>query len=575
MSEKKTKTKHETIKAPSKATNWWMIASLGLAVLLIISIATSGFGIRGPTVKSIISDANNLKASTQDSDLKAALETIAATLQPYDKSTSGSTYTGDKVTIVEYSDFQCPFCKRANDDAVAKVKKNFGDAVVFEFKHFPLSFHPNAQKAAEASECANDQGKFWEYHDKLFANQGSLDVASLKKYASELGLDSAKFTACLDSGMKAGIVAADMAEGQNKGVQGTPAFFIGDQMISGAQPYESFLPIICAKIPNHEACKNAPKPVAFKIYVIEDLRCTDCDSTRIVQVLQQLFVGATIEKVDYNTARGKELYNIAGVTYLPMYILEKTVKDDPSYSKVEAAMQAKGDYYVILPQAVGATFDPNGEICTNGVDDNADGITDCADAKCSQSLECREELKKNVQVFIMSDCPYGKKAVEALYEAKKNFGAEMTYDIHYIASDNGDGTFDSLHGSYEAEEDIRQLCAKKIAPDKYLEYVNCRSVNGVRGVDYTSCANSAGIDAAAIKTCSEGDEGASLLREDIKIADALGISASPTWLANNRYQFSGIDAETVKTNFCQYNQGTTGCENTLSADAGVPAGNCG
>jgi protein-disulfide isomerase len=148
-----------------------------------------------------------------------------------------------KVTIVEFSDFQCPFCSRAIK-TVDDVVKQYDGKVRLVFRQFPLDFHQQAAKAAEASLCAGDQGKFWEYHDKLFANQQALQVEDLKKYAGELSLDAAKFGECLDSGTKAAQVSADLEAGKKVGVNGTPAFFINGVMISGAQPIEEFKAII-------------------------------------------------------------------------------------------------------------------------------------------------------------------------------------------------------------------------------------------------------------------------------------------------------------------------------------------
>jgi protein-disulfide isomerase len=154
---------------------------------------------------------------------------------------------GAPVTIVEFSDFQCPFCSRAIG-TVDEVLKAYPDKVRLVFRQFPLEFHKQAPKAAEASLCAHDQGKFWEMHDKLFANQKALEVPALKGYAKELGLDAAKFDKCLDSGEKAATVQADMADGQKVGVNGTPAFFINGILLSGAQPFEEFKSVIDAEL---------------------------------------------------------------------------------------------------------------------------------------------------------------------------------------------------------------------------------------------------------------------------------------------------------------------------------------
>ncbi|HZH79632.1 MAG TPA: DsbA family protein, partial [Archangium sp.] len=112
------------------------------------------------------------------------------------------------------------------------------------FRHFPLNFHAQAQKASEASLCAHEQGKFWEYHDKLFANQRALDRASLERYAQELGLDVAKFKAAMDSNKYDAQISADMAEATRVGVNGTPSFFINGRSLVGAQPVDAFKRVI-------------------------------------------------------------------------------------------------------------------------------------------------------------------------------------------------------------------------------------------------------------------------------------------------------------------------------------------
>jgi protein-disulfide isomerase/copper chaperone CopZ len=148
------------------------------------------------------------------------------------------------ITLVEFSDFECPFCAR-HFPTLNKILSDYQGKVKLVYKHFPLPFHPNAQKAAEASECAAEQGKFWEYHDKLFENfsQG-YSLEKFKQWAKELGLDANRFNNCLDSGKYAQKVQKDIQEGNQKGVDGTPATFVNGQLISGALPYEAFKQII-------------------------------------------------------------------------------------------------------------------------------------------------------------------------------------------------------------------------------------------------------------------------------------------------------------------------------------------
>jgi protein-disulfide isomerase len=147
------------------------------------------------------------------------------------------------VQIVEFSDFECPFCLRAFP-TVQQLLSTYGDRVRFVYRHYPLPNHPNARPAAEASACAHEQGKFWEYHDRLFAAPGKLSAADLKTHATELGLNAAQFNACVDSRKYQKDVEADIEAAQQVGVTGTPAFFINGRPLSGAQPFEAFKRII-------------------------------------------------------------------------------------------------------------------------------------------------------------------------------------------------------------------------------------------------------------------------------------------------------------------------------------------
>jgi protein-disulfide isomerase len=148
------------------------------------------------------------------------------------------------VQIIEFSDFQCPFCGRV-EPTVKQLHEKYGDKIRVVFRDLPLiQIHPQAAKAAEAGACAADQGKFWEMHAKMFGDQTKLAVEDLKKSAAEIGLNATTFNECLDSGKKEADWKKDSEDAAKYGLSGTPAFFINGRLISGAQPLDAFTQII-------------------------------------------------------------------------------------------------------------------------------------------------------------------------------------------------------------------------------------------------------------------------------------------------------------------------------------------
>ena len=175
-----------------------------------------------------------------------------------DIAVEGSPSEGPKdapVTLVEFSDFQCPYCSRLQP-ALKQVKDTYGERVRLVFRQFPLnSIHPQAQKAAEASLCANDQGRFWEMHDKLFETDTSLKVDDIRGRATSLELNLEEFNQCLDSGKYAAAVQQDVLDGVKAGVTGTPALFINGLTFSGARSFEEI-----SKAIDEELEKSSPSP---------------------------------------------------------------------------------------------------------------------------------------------------------------------------------------------------------------------------------------------------------------------------------------------------------------------------
>jgi protein-disulfide isomerase len=208
--------------------------------------------VKGP-IRDALRDARRQSARQAYVDRLRAAAKVEVYLRPprVEVAADPSRLRGDPaapVTIVEFSDFQCPFCARVQP-TLQQVLEKYQGRVNLSYRDFPLStIHPNATKAGEAARCAGEQGKFWEYHDRLFADISKLDPKSLAEHARSLGLDGGKFDACLESGKFRPLVERDQQEGAQAGVTGTPGFFINGVALSGAQPAAEFERIIEAEL---------------------------------------------------------------------------------------------------------------------------------------------------------------------------------------------------------------------------------------------------------------------------------------------------------------------------------------
>ena len=203
-------------------------------------------------LRSLSAQVAELNSRLRPPQPSSPIETIG----PSDVSLNGVPRKGAsaaKIVLIEFSDFECPFCGRHARGPYAQLQQQYVTTgkIQYAFRHFPLDqLHPAARQAAEAAACANAQGKFWEFHDTLFANQRALQLPNLLEYAKSVQIDGNKFEACVTGHQMAGLVSGDVAEGQRLGFNGTPGFLIGEiqpnqtvrvtRRIVGAYPFEVF-----------------------------------------------------------------------------------------------------------------------------------------------------------------------------------------------------------------------------------------------------------------------------------------------------------------------------------------------
>lgn len=199
-------------------------------------------------IRALLVEERGLAARQQYLDSLKAKTSVTTALEPprLTIAEGGAAARGPvdaPIQIIEFSDFECPFCLRVFP-TVTEILNTYGNRVRFAYRHYPLPNHPNARPAAEAAACAHEQGKFWPYHDRLFASPGKLSGSDLKQHAVELGLDAQAFNACVDARKYQQQVDADMAAGEAAGVSGTPAFFVNGRPLYGAMPFNRFKQII-------------------------------------------------------------------------------------------------------------------------------------------------------------------------------------------------------------------------------------------------------------------------------------------------------------------------------------------
>lgn len=225
----------------------WGIAAVAIIALIVMVSGGPATGKDGAVLGAEVNANANTNANTNTQPTQVATVDVTK-LSPVTDSDYIKGGKNAKVTLIEISDFQCPYCER-HISTREQIIKEYGDQVRVVWRHFPLtSIHPYAQKAAEAAECAGEQGKFWEMHDTLFENQSALDTASLKSYAKDLGLNQTQFNSCLDDGKYTSKVQAQAQEAVAAGITGTPGTFVNGKLVKGAYPFDTFKQLIDAEL---------------------------------------------------------------------------------------------------------------------------------------------------------------------------------------------------------------------------------------------------------------------------------------------------------------------------------------
>ena len=445
-----------------------------------------------------------------------------------------------RLTIIEWSDFECPFCGKFYAETLSQIEEEYINTgkVKLVFKHFPLEFHANAQKAAEAAECAGEQGKFWEMHDMMFENQNAIAASNLKSYAKDLGLNTAKFDECLDSGKYAEKIKKDMNEGSAVGISGTPGFQIKSNtvkeltpiIISGAQPFANFKQVIDQMLEGKQPSGDAPEQETnlqdssndpeVEMIVVTDKTCSACNIEPITAINEQGFKTVKEKVVDVSSDEGKKLVKEYEINVVPFFIYNEKITKTVNFKELEPGLVEKNNKYYIDPVHY---TDPR-----IGVGVKVISLPDTSKDHATGS----DDASVTIIEFSDFECPFcGKFYTETLPELKKQ----------YIETGKVKLVFKHLPLSFHANAQKAAEAAECAGEQgKFWEMHDMifENQNAIAVSDLKSYANNLDLETDNFDSCVDSGKFAEKINRDKEIAESVGIGGTPGFLING-IQLSG------------------------------------
>ena len=280
---------------------------------------------------------------------------------------------------------------------------------------------------------------------------------------------------------------------------------------------------------NNSTSENLTNSSKVQLLVVSDSRCAECDVTPIIPQLESLVGEVDLVYLDYTTEEGKAKYEELGLTTLPAILFTSDISKNKGFSQLQNYLEPKGKY---LNLRVGATFDPTKEICNNGVDDNDDGLVDCADSTCSTDWTCQEKVDKPVvELFVMSYCPYGTQMEKGILPVVKLLGDNIDFQLKFVNY--------AMHGKKELDEELNQYCIKEeYGQDSLNDYLMCfLNTSGGSSDEIKSCINKLGFNSDTLKSC--------IKKADEEFGISKDYADRSTWRGNFPY-FSIFNSDNLK-----------------------------
>ena len=486
---------------------------------------------------------------------------IATKPEPPQVVNAGNNQTGGnvkptpaKLSIELFVMSQCPYGVQAEDNAKKVIDKFQGDVNLSLYFIADQNTDGTFTSLHGANEVAEDlrQVCVMKYNPDKFlgylacVNKNYTIVGQVwEGCASSNQIDTSVIKQCSQGSEGNVLLSNNIQKSKQLQIGSSPTIYLSGKQYTGGRDERTMTRAICGVITNSSVCENLPPEVNVKLTVVNDDSCVLCDASGIENSLKGMIYNLTIKEVSYSSDEGKALLQRFNETGVPMYVFDSSIEQHSTYSTLSNYLQKSGSYYLLMVQPV--------------------------------KLLNMTEQNDTIELFVMSQCPYGTMAEQALNEVLGAIPGLKFGGLHFIANDLGNGSFSSLHGANEVAEDLRQVCVMRYYPNKIMNYTVCIAANySNAGGIWQSCCSSMGIDTSRIEGCATGDEGKTLLKNNIEVSNSLGIYSSPTLLMNNNTLFSSVTADQMKQVVCAYNPALSGCNKTLSgAGTTAPSGGCG
>jgi 2-hydroxychromene-2-carboxylate isomerase len=534
------------------------------------------------------------------------------------------TPTGDKVSVEFYVMSQCPYGTEV-EDAIAPVLESMGDSVDFKLDFILQETSPGVFQSLHGDKevkgdiiqlCAMKYYPEDYKYVKMIVCQNK-DAANVdtnwEPCAKSLGMDVEKLRTCLNGDEGTTLLRESMNRALAKEARGSPTMYVGGEAYNGQRDALSFQRAIC-KYTNHASCAAIPEcasdadctaetgkegsctnagqatakcaykdPVKVELIVLNDAKCgSACDTTNIVQVSQQLFLGTQVKNVDVSSEEGKALVTKYGIEVVPAYLFGKSMEQTQSWtsrSDLASAFELKGDYYKLLDEVTGANYFVSEEKRKEYY--AAIGVV-------------QGDNKPQIDFFVMSYCQYGNQAEEGIAPVYNLLKDKAIFKPHYVIYENyqGGGTdycmdsgkLCSMHGIQEVHQNVREMCVLKyLGIGKWFDFAlamnkDCTSQNA--DTCWEAIATKLSLDVAKIKVC-EKDEAIALLTADKALGDKLKVSGSPTVFVDGDAYGGGRTPEAYKQGLCaKFDTAPAECSTQLAGataaeQAAAPAAGCG